>query len=182
MPRPKTVSDEAVLAAALDVLAQRGTGFTLSQLAERVGLSRATLIQRFGDRDAILLRMAQHEVELTRSWLDSLPVAVGRDAAWDFIVEIVTSMGAGDGFGVRVAMAALETEEAALRACASARYRLVEEAIAARLPAGAEREQIAVHLHTVIAGATMHWVASDQSVGLDTYVLTRCRWAFERLL
>lgn len=48
MPRPKTISDDDVLAAALEVLASRGTAFTLAELAQRIGLARATLIQRFG--------------------------------------------------------------------------------------------------------------------------------------
>ncbi len=70
MPRPKTISDEAVLSAALKVMARRGTAFTLSDVAKAVELSRATLIQRFGDRETFLRRMAEHEVEQTRAWLE----------------------------------------------------------------------------------------------------------------
>ncbi len=43
MPSPKTVSDDNILDAALQVLADRGTNFTLSDLARHVGLSRPTL-------------------------------------------------------------------------------------------------------------------------------------------
>lgn len=182
MPRPKTISDDAVLAAALEVLASQGTGFTLTQLAEKVGLSRATLIQRFGDRDAILLRMAKHEVALTRSWLNSLPVDMGRDGLWHFLEEIVGSMGQGEGFGARITIAALEIDDPALRALASERYALVQAAIAARLPEGPDRPQLAIHIHAVIAGATMQWAASDLTQGLADYVLDRCRWAVDRLV
>ncbi|GLQ55892.1 TetR/AcrR family transcriptional regulator [Devosia nitrariae] len=182
MPRPKTLSDEDVLASALEVLASRGTSFTLSEVAEHVGLSRATLIQRFGDRDAILLRMAQHEVALTRTWLDSLPVETGPDALWRFLETIVLSMGAGEGFSVRVAIAALEIENSALRVLAGQRYALVQEAIAARLPDTPERAETAAHLHTVIAGASMQWVASDGTTGLSDFILKRLRWAIEHLV
>lgn len=108
MPRPKRISDAKVLDAAVAVLAERGMGaFTLSEIAAKVGLSRATLIQRFGDRDAILRRMAEHEVAATRAYLDSLPVETGPPGLWRFLEEIVGSMGPGDGFAVRVAIAAM---------------------------------------------------------------------------
>lgn len=181
MPRPKTVSDHDVLSAALQVLGSRGPGFTLSDLAEHVGLSRATLIQRFGDRNAILIRMAEHEVAETRAWLDSLPVEAGPDALWHFLEQIVGSMGSGEGFAVRVTVAALEMENPTLRKLAGERYALVQQAIAARLPPAPDRDQTAVHLHTVIAGATMQWVASDGTTGLSAFVLQRLRWAIDHL-
>lgn len=179
MPRPKTVSDDEVLSGALEVLGARGTGFTLTEVAEHVGLSRATLIQRFGDRDALLVRMAEHEVALTREWLNGLPVEQGPKALWRFLETIVGSMGAGDGFSVRVAVAALETANPRLRVLAGQRYRLVQEAIAQRLPEGPDRMERAVHLHTIIAGASMQWAASDGSVGLADYILGRLRWAVD---
>ncbi len=179
MPRPKTVSDEDVLSGALEVLGAKGTGFTLTEVAGHVGLSRAALIQRFGDRDAILLRMAEHEVAQTRLWLDGLPVEQGPEALWRFLETIVGSMGAGEGFSVRVAVAALETASPRLRALAGQRYRLVQEAIAARLPEGPDRMERAVHLHAIIAGASMQWAATDGKVGLAEFILGRLRWALE---
>lgn len=181
MPRPKTVSDYDVLTAALQVLGSRGAGFTLSDLAEHVGLSRATLIQRFGDRNAILIRMAEHEVAETHAWLDSLSMETGPDALWLFLEEIVGSMGTGEGFSVRVSVAALEMENSTLRRLAGERYRLVQQAIAARLPPSPSRDQTAVHLHTIIAGATMQWGASDGTIGLAEFVLNRLRWAIGNL-
>ena len=181
MPRPKTVSDEDVLGAALEVMARNGMVFTMSDIARHVGLSRATLIQRFGDRDAILRRIAAQEVEATRSWLDTLSTDEGTRALWPFLETIVTGMGDGDGFSVRVQIAAFESRDPALRSFADQRYALVREAIAARLPDGPERDATAMHLHAVIAGATMQWVASDDSEGLSACVLRRLRWAVDHL-
>lgn len=179
MPRPKTVSDEDVLTTAMQVLGSRGANFTLSELAERVGLSRATLIQRFGDRDAILVRIAQHEVSETRAWLNSLPIETGADGLRSFLDTIVTSMGSGEGFSVRVTFAALEMDNPVLRRLAGERYELVQQAIAARLPPTPDRSQTAMHLHAVIAGATMQWAASDGATGLSDFVLERLRWALD---
>lgn len=181
MPRPKRVSDEAVLTVAMQLLAERGVDFTLTDLASGVGLARATLIQRFGDRDAILERIARFEVAATRDWLATLPTDTGPDALWRFLQHIVQSMGNGDGFAVRVAIAAFEARQPTLRHLASERYALVQDAIAARLPQAPHRLEIACHLHAVIAGATMQWVASPAEVGLDIFVLGRLRWAVEQL-
>lgn len=179
MPRPKLVSDEDVLAVALDVLADEGTTFTLSDLARRVGLSRATIIQRFGDRDAILRRMARHEVDATRVWLESCPVVRSREGLWQFLEEIVRGMGGGNGFSARVQIAALEVRDPALRALADERYQLVQAAIAERLPDGSHRREMAVHLHAIIAGATMQWVVTDGATALSDFVLHRLHWAMK---
>lgn len=70
MTRPKTVSDESILQAALDLLGEKGASFTLTDIAQRVGLSRATLIQRFGNREAILVRMSQQNLEWAQKNID----------------------------------------------------------------------------------------------------------------
>lgn len=181
MPRPKTKSDEAVLSAALEVMARRGTAFTLSDVATAVELSRATLIQRFGDRETFLRRMAEHEVEQTRAWLECQPVDGGAAGLWTFLEAIISGMGDGDGFSARVVIAALEAQDPALRTLAGKRYALVQEAIALRLPIDCARKETAEHLHAVIAGATMQWVASAQTDDLTKHVLSRVRWALDRL-
>ncbi len=181
MPRPKTISDEEVLGAAVEVMARSGMIFTMSDVARHVGLSRATLIQRFGDRDSILRKIAEHEVEATRSWLDGLPSLEGADALWQFLELIVSSMGQGEGFSARVQIAAFESRDPRLRSLAEKRYALIQNAIAARLPNNAERLETAKHLHAIIAGATMQWVVTDGSEGLSDFVLRRLRWAVNSL-
>jgi TetR/AcrR family macrolide resistance operon transcriptional repressor len=181
MPRPKTVSDADVMSAAVGVLGERGMAeFTLADVARKVGLSRAALIQRFGDRDAILLAIARQEVEATRAYLDSLAFEPGPAGLWHFLAEIIASMGNGEGFSVRVALAALEARDPMLKALADQRYGMVQAAIAARLPDRDDRLEIARHLHAVIAGATMQWVASTDD-DLAAFVLERTAWAFDRL-
>jgi TetR/AcrR family transcriptional regulator, macrolide resistance operon repressor len=179
LPRPKLVSDEDVLAAAVEVLAAQGIAFTLSDLARRVGLSRATLIQRFGDRDAILRRMAEFEVDATRDWIGRFPVVVDAEGLWQFLEAIVRSMGGGEGFSARVQIAALEVRDPALRSLAEERYQLVQAAIAERLPDGLPRQETAGHLHAIIAGATMQWVVTDGTTDLSDFVLDRLRWAMK---
>ncbi len=57
MPRPKTMPDEDVLAAALAILHVSGPeGLTFAALAGRTGLSASTLVQRFENKQALLQR------------------------------------------------------------------------------------------------------------------------------
>lgn len=59
MPRPRTVSDEEVLAATARLIGRLGPGrLTLGAVAGEVGLSPATLVQRFGSKRALLLAVA----------------------------------------------------------------------------------------------------------------------------
>ncbi len=74
MPRPKLKSDDEVLEAATVVLKRCGPiEFTLSGVAKEVGLSRAALIQRFTNRDTLLVRMMERGVEQVRHYLNAIP-------------------------------------------------------------------------------------------------------------
>jgi len=71
VPRPRTVPDEAVLDAAMAVVVRDGpAAVTLARVAEEVGLSPATLVQRFGSKRELLLAAARH-------------AAPGRAEVWD---------------------------------------------------------------------------------------------------
>jgi AcrR family transcriptional regulator len=54
-PRPRTASDEDILAAANRVISKVGPRFTLADVAQEVGLAPATLIQRFGSKKGLVL-------------------------------------------------------------------------------------------------------------------------------
>ncbi len=178
MPRPKSVSDEEIFAAALGLLARHGlNGFTLTDTAKTVGLSRPAIIQRFGDRNGLLRRLAAYEVEATRAYVESFDLAAGPQGLWRFLSAMVRSMGTGEGFPVRVTMAALEANDPDLRAKAFARYAIVQSAIAARLPGRKDADEIALFLHGVIAGASMQWVTYADG-DLSAYVLKRLGFAF----
>ena len=63
MARRKTIPDERVLDILLDTIMETGpAGLTFSRAAKASGLSPATLVQRYGDREALV------EAILTRAW------------------------------------------------------------------------------------------------------------------
>lgn len=70
---------EALLQAALDLIAERGpTGFTFAEVARAVGVSPAAPYRHFRDRNALLAEMAlrgfqQFEAELVAAWDEGRP-------------------------------------------------------------------------------------------------------------
>jgi AcrR family transcriptional regulator len=61
MARPRTTSDETILDAAARMIGRHGlNGLTLAVVAAEVGLSPATLVQRFGSKRGLLLAVARH--------------------------------------------------------------------------------------------------------------------------
>lgn len=68
MPRPRTVTDTEILAAAAAAIAAVGPArLTLAVVADAAGLSAATLVQRFGSKRALLLHLAGHAVAQARA-------------------------------------------------------------------------------------------------------------------
>jgi AcrR family transcriptional regulator len=54
-PRPRTASDQDILAATHRVISKVGPRFTLADVAKEIGLAPATLIQRFGSKKGLIL-------------------------------------------------------------------------------------------------------------------------------
>lgn len=162
MARPRTHSDDAILSAAQAVLLRKGPGgFTLSDAAAEVGMSRPALIQRFGNREQIMQAIALREVEQTRDWLSTLPQGRGQGALWSFLKAAARSMGPGQEatFDARVALAAVEAGDPHLAASGAERHRLVQEAIAARLPEGTrDPAALSLAIHGLMAGAVLQWL------------------------
>ncbi len=177
MARPRTHSDEDILAAAQAVLLRQGPGgFTLSDAAAEVGMSRPALIQRFGNRESLMQAIAAREVEQTRAWIETLPRESGVGPLWTFLKAAVRSMGPsqsqGAQFDARIALAAVESGDAHLAASGAERHRLVQEAIAARLPEGT-RDPMALSLaiHGLMAGAVVQWLVSRETPLRDVVLL-----------
>jgi AcrR family transcriptional regulator len=70
MPRPRTVSDEAILDAVLALALRVGPArVTFAAAASETGLSAATLVQRFGSKRGLLLAADKRAIDL---WVGAL--------------------------------------------------------------------------------------------------------------
>ena len=101
MPRPRTITDDAVLDAALDVMMKHGpAGATFARLADATGLATATLVQRFGSKPALV------QAALLRGWdlLDARTAAADHAApptvagAVMLLVELSSEYATGDAY------------------------------------------------------------------------------------
>ncbi|HEY8471414.1 MAG TPA: helix-turn-helix domain-containing protein [Natronosporangium sp.] len=86
MPRPRTVSDEAVLDAVLALAHRVGPArVTFAAVAAEVGLSAATLVQRFGSKRALLLAADRRAID---QWV----AALDRSTAGSPLARIVDGL------------------------------------------------------------------------------------------
>ncbi|GHL11314.1 macrolide 2'-phosphotransferase [Escherichia coli] len=170
MPRPKLKSDDEVLEAATVVLKRCGPiEFTLSGVAKEVGLSRAALIQRFTNRDTLLVRMMERGVEQVRHYLNAIPIGAGPQGLWEFLQVLVRSMNTRNDFSVNYLISGTSSGAGATHACDPAEPR-GGGGIRKRLPRAPAAAELL--LHSVIAGATMQW-AVDPDGELADHVLAQ---------
>jgi AcrR family transcriptional regulator len=96
MPRPKSRSDEQVLDAALAIVHSGGTGLlTFAALADRCGLSAATLVQRFGTKPALTQRALLHAWDKLQARTLELASSVPKTP--DGAVELLVGLSHYDG-------------------------------------------------------------------------------------
>lgn len=101
MPRPKTQSDETVLATALALMTERGPeALTFASLAERCGLSGATLVQRFGSKAELKRSALLHAWDRLDEETARLAEAVPRtpDGAIEMLVGLSAQYGEIEGY------------------------------------------------------------------------------------
>ena len=70
-PRSRTVADENIIVAAAKVIGRVGPGrLTLADVGKEIGLSAATLVQRFGSKRGLLLAMAKSAADSVEACFD----------------------------------------------------------------------------------------------------------------
>lgn len=176
MPRPKLHSDDTVLDAALSVLLAKGpSAFTLSDVADAVGLSRAALIQRFRDKANLHLKVMERLTQQTRDHFASADPAPGLGPLWDMLQDLIAGMGDGPGTEGYLLLMWADAQDDALRALAAERHALVLRAIQTRLPDHPHPPApTALLLQAVIQGACMQWLIQPQGT-LAGFMLDQTR-------
>ncbi len=137
MPRPRTVSDEDVLDGVLALAHRVGPAkLTLAAAAREVGLSPATLIQRYGTKHELLLAADRRGVEL---WVTPVEEAE-HPSPLDRVVE-----------GLVGAVDPDMTPEAMANSVAMLQLDLVEPDFHAETLRGARRLRAALQRHLLAA-------------------------------
>src|SRR5690242_10138910 len=73
MPRPRKVTDDDVFTAAFRVMQRVGPGdFTLEAIAREAGVTAGALVQRFGSKRALQVRLAEAAATGTPDMIEQL--------------------------------------------------------------------------------------------------------------
>lgn len=167
MPRPRTVSDEAILDAVLELAHRVGPAkLTLAAAAAEVGLAPATLVQRFGNKRALLLAADKRGVDL---WV----AALGASTAASPLARVVEGLERATGpymtpeaMANSIAMLQLDIAEPdfhaeTLRGARAVRARIAEDLAAAldagELRAGTDVAALAKLVETTYHGSMIGW-------------------------
>jgi AcrR family transcriptional regulator len=167
MPRPRTVADEAVLAAAARAVSEVGPGrLTLAHVAAAAGLSPATLVQRFGSKRGLLLALARQGAQ---GWSDTFAAARAAPtrlaALADALVALTATVRTPEAMANGLAFLQLDLADAEFHAEALAGHRamraeieaLLHEAAAAGELDGADVRTLAETVQTTYNGALITW-------------------------
>jgi TetR/AcrR family transcriptional regulator, macrolide resistance operon repressor len=164
MPRPKLHSDDEILATAQTVLLRKGpSDFTLSDVAVAVGLSRAALIQRFGDKATLHALVMERMTQEVRDYFAQASPVHGLEPMWFMLKDLIAGMGTGEGSEAYLLLLWGDVRDPALRELANERNELVRGAIEARLPAGPhEPFKTSLLIQAVIQGSCMQWMVARE--------------------
>jgi putative transposase len=73
------------------ILRKGPEAFTLTDVANEVGISRAALIQRFKDKASLHLAVMEMATDEVKQYFDVLPPETGLDALWKMLCELIES-------------------------------------------------------------------------------------------
>lgn len=166
-PRPRTTSDETILAAAARAIWRMGPDLTLADVGEEAGVSPAGLVQRFGSKRGLLLALAEQTAseapghfaaarELHASALDALLHA---------LAAIAREIDTPEALANHLAFQHIHLGVAEFHACALQHARttlaeirdLLEEAIQAGELAECDPDDLSRTVQTACTGALSTW-------------------------
>jgi AcrR family transcriptional regulator len=167
MPRPRSISDDAILDAVLDLAHRIGPArLTFAAVAAEVGLSAATLVQRFGTKRDLLLAADKRGVDLWVGALDRSTAASPLGRVVEGLVLAVEGVATPELMANSVAMLQLDLADPdfhaeTLRGARAVRARVERDLSAAldagELRAGTDVATLATLVETTYHGAMIGW-------------------------
>ena len=185
MPRSKSQSDEQVLKVALAIVHSGGVDrLTFAALAERCGLSAATLVQRFGTKPALVQRTLLHAWDKLQARTIELASSVPKtpDGAVQLLVGLSHQDGAVEDFAEGLLVLREDLRDPVLRSRGTAWEATLTAAIGecfASVPAAPDGIGFALAAHW--QGALIWWAFGPQRP-LDDYLGESLRTVISILL
>ena len=177
MPRPRTISDEAILDAVLALAHRVGPAHvTFAAAAVETGLSAATLVQRFGNKRELLLAADKRAVDLWVGALDRSTAASPLTRVVEGLVLAVDRVATPEQMANSLAMLQLDLADRdfhaeTLRGARAVRARISRD-LSAALAAGELRSDtdvapLATLVETTYHGAMIGWAIHRESTLAD---------------
>lgn len=167
MPRHKTVDDNQILEAAVTAVGEVGPArLTLADVGSKVGLSPATLVQRFGSKRGLLLALAAHDADSMPSTIRAAANAEQPvDALVSVLAEFATSLSSVAQFANHLSFLLMDLSDPEFQTLSQRQAASVREAIATVLTAAGlpgERvdlstAELAGLVYSVYNGALIAW-------------------------
>jgi AcrR family transcriptional regulator len=177
MPRPRTISDEAILDAVLALAHRVGPArVTFAAAAAEAGLSAATLVQRFGTKRELLLAADKRGIDLWVGALDSSTAASPLARVVEGLVLAVAPDTTPELMANSVAMLQLDLADPdfhaeTLRGARAVRARIAHDLAAAlqagELRPGTDVAALAKLVETTYHGAMIGWAIHRESTLAD---------------
>lgn len=177
MPRPRTVSDEDLLDAVLALAHRIGPNrVTFAAVATEVGLSAATLVQRFGSKRGMLLAADRRGVDLWVGSLDQPDSASPLERVEEGLAGAVAGIESPEEMANSVALLQLDLSDAdfhaeTLRGARAIRAGIERELVAAidagELRSGTDPVTLAILIETVYHGALIGWAIHREGSPAD---------------
>src|SRR3954469_1213032 len=173
MPRPRTISDEAVLDSVLALALRVGPArVTFATAAAEAGLSAATLVQRFGTKRELLLAADKRGIDLWVGAFDRSTAASPLARLAEAFVLAVDPETTPDQMANSVAMLQLDLADRdfhaeTLRGARAVRARILRDLSAAlaagELRSGTDVTALAKLVETTYHGAMIGWAIHRES-------------------
>jgi TetR/AcrR family macrolide resistance operon transcriptional repressor len=177
MARPQTVTDADILNAARQVIGRRGYDrFSLSEVAEDLGVSRGAIISRYKSTRMLKLRLAAWQIANLEGILRALPVLQNGDGLIHFVAAIGSLINRENlrSFSLVVEGNLRDPDLAKLEFQRRPMFRV---AIAARMPKAAIGRVSAVALFEAhIGGSIAQWEALSGITAADYLIAQTKDW------
>lgn len=177
-PRPRTVSDDAILAATARLIGRVGpVRLTLADVGGEVGLSPATLLQRFGSKRGLLIALVQRSVgSVDQSFRDRRASATSAlDAVIAAASDMAEHMRTPEELANNLAFFQIDLSDPEFHRLAleysrrvRAGYRaLLDEAVMAGELQSCDTAALASALQGVAAGSLLNWAIHRDGAVVD---------------
>ena len=175
MPRPRTISDADVLAAAHRVVSRLGPlKLTLADVAREAGLAPATLLQRFGSKRGLLLALVRQTTGVSSCF--DVPKGASPLAHLEtMLVGMARGLGDPKTYANQLQFLQIDLTDPEFHAHAARHARWMRDGIRRLLRAAADADEIACDeparlartLYTVVNGALVSWALDTRGSAVE---------------